>query len=103
MIYLRKSITVREKLLRFHGERYAQLDCDKSVFEEEPKHHHRSKMFRAFSWLLFLTPYIYLERLNHTWVDSKINYDHWNHFISELQEDWAASITPVSRSISPLE
>ena len=94
--------TGRERLLRFHGERYAQLDCDKSIFEEEPKHHHRSKIFTAFSWLLFLTPHLYFERLSHTWVDNKINYDHWSNFISELQEDWAASITPVSRLIRRL-
>ena len=92
----------REKLLRFHGERYAQLDCDKSVFEDQPDHHHVSKIFSFFSWVFFLTPHLYLERLRHTWVDSKINYDHWNHFISELQEDWAASITPVSCLIQRL-
>ncbi|KAM5530241.1 hypothetical protein V8D89_016093 [Ganoderma adspersum] len=89
----------REKLLRFHGERYAQLDCDKSVFEEEPNHHHRSMTFSVLSWLLFLTPYLYFERLSHTWVDNKINYDHWNHFITELQGDWAASITPIISTI----
>ncbi|PIL23470.1 hypothetical protein GSI_14781 [Ganoderma sinense ZZ0214-1] len=90
----------REKLLRFHGERYAQLDCDRTVFEEAPSHHHHSKIFSVCSWLFFLTPHLYLERLRHTWVDNKINYDHWNHFISELQEDWAASITPSTIILS---
>ncbi|PIL23469.1 hypothetical protein GSI_14780 [Ganoderma sinense ZZ0214-1] len=90
----------REKLYRFHGERYAQLDSDKSVFAEEPSRHHRSKTFTLFSWLFFLTPHLYLERLSHTWVDNKINYDHWSNFISELQEDWAASITPSTIILS---
>ena len=89
--------TVRERFLRFHGERYAQLDSNKSVFEEDPKHKQHSGLFEAVSRFLFSTPHVYYEQLDSIWVDNKINYDHWSNFISELQGDWAASITPVSR------
>lgn len=92
--------TGREKLLRFHGERYAQLDCDKSIFEEDPARCRRSRLFSAISWIFFFTPHIYYERLSHTWVDNKINYDHWGNFVSwDLPRDWEASITPVGRLI----
>ena len=85
---------MRERFLRYHGERYAQLDSDRSVYQET--HQDRHLWFRIFSWIFFLTPQIYYDRLIKTWVDSKVNYDQWRTFIGELQSDWAASITPVS-------
>ncbi|PIL23451.1 hypothetical protein GSI_14762 [Ganoderma sinense ZZ0214-1] len=87
---------VREKLLRFHGERYAQLDSNKSVFEEDPKNNRRSVLFEAFSWLFFFQPHVYFEQLSRTWVDNKVNYDTWRTFVGGLQDDWAVCIIPAS-------
>ena len=84
--------------MRLYGERYAQLDSDRSVYEDA--HRERSIAFRLLTLLFFFTPPIYFDRLSRVWVDNKINYDHWRGFISELQEDWTASITPV-RQFSP--
>ncbi len=88
-------ITVGEKLLRFHGERHAQLDSNMSVFEEDHKHNHRSRLFEALWWLFFSTPQIYYEQLSRTWVDNKVNYDSWRNFVGGLQTDWAAYVIPV--------
>ncbi|TBU38616.1 hypothetical protein BD309DRAFT_873994 [Dichomitus squalens] len=82
----------RERFIRYHGEPYAQLDSDRSVYQET--HQGRHLWFRMFSWISFWTPQIYHDRLSKTWVDSKVNYDQWGTFIGELQKDWEASITP---------
>ncbi|TBU38611.1 hypothetical protein BD309DRAFT_874008 [Dichomitus squalens] len=92
------AIVFQERFIRYHGERYAQLDSDRSVYLET--HHDRHLWFRMFSWIFFWTPQIYYDRLSITWVDSKVNYDHWKTFIGELQSDWAASITPSTVILS---
>ena len=98
----RQLITVREKLLHFHGERFAQLDSNKSVFEEDPEGNHRSGLFESLSLLFFSQPHVYYEQLSRTWVDNKVNYDSWCTFIGGLQADWATYIIPVRRSSQPL-
>lgn len=80
--------------MRFHGERYAQLDSDRSVYENS--HQERSLLFNVLTWICFCTPPTYFEQLSRIWVDQKVNYDHWGNFIGSLQDDWMASITPVS-------
>ncbi|KAM5533359.1 hypothetical protein V8D89_012967, partial [Ganoderma adspersum] len=82
----------RERFMRLHGERYAQLDSDRSVYED--KHRERSLLFNILTWIFFFTPPIYFEHLSRIWVDKKINYDRWRSFIGDLQDDWMASITP---------
>lgn len=82
--------------MRLHGERYAQLDSDRSVYENT--HRDRSLLFHILTWIFFFTPPIYFEHLSRIWVDKKINYDRWRSFIGDLQDDWMASITPVSFS-----
>ncbi|KAM5534004.1 hypothetical protein V8D89_012324 [Ganoderma adspersum] len=89
-----QSTFMREKLLHFHGERYAQLDSNKSVFEEDPKDNHRSGLFRALSLVFFWGPHVYYEQLSRTWVDNKVNYDSWRNFVGGLQADWTAYIIP---------
>ncbi|KAI1786725.1 hypothetical protein LXA43DRAFT_975618 [Ganoderma leucocontextum] len=82
----------RERFMRFHGERYAQLDSDRSVYED--RHRERSLLFNVLTWMFFFTPSVYFEQLSRIWVDRKINYDRWRSFIGDLQDDWMASITP---------
>ena len=84
----------RERFMRFHGERYAQLDSDRSVYANS--YQERSLLFNILTWMFLFTPPIYFEQLNRIWVDKKINYDRWRSFIGDLQDDWVAAITPVS-------
>ncbi|EJF57939.1 hypothetical protein DICSQDRAFT_163164 [Dichomitus squalens LYAD-421 SS1] len=93
-----RTTLCRERFMRFHGERYAQLDSDRSVYEDE--HRQRSVLFNVLTWLFFYTPPIYFERLSRVWVDNKVNYDNWRGFIGELQDDWMASITPSTVILS---
>ena len=46
--------------------------------------------------MFFFTPEIYLVQLSAVLVDGKVNHDNWKTLITQLQDDWMASITPVS-------
>lgn len=61
-----------------------------------------SWIFTVISWLLFCTPVLYLQRLDEIWIDLNVNHRPWRRFIAEIQEDWAASITPVCLAVSTL-
>ncbi|PIL23468.1 hypothetical protein GSI_14779 [Ganoderma sinense ZZ0214-1] len=93
-----KETLCRERFMHFHGERYAQLDSDRSVYENT--HRERSIIFNILTWMFFFTPPIYFEQLSRIWVDKKINYDRWRSFIGDLQDDWVASITPSTVILS---
>ena len=81
----------REQFICYHGERTVQLNPDRQI-DQEPK---ISIWFKAASCCCFFTPHIYINRLNKIWSAHGINYPKWRKFILELQDDWAASITPV--------
>ena len=85
--------SVREQFIRYYGERCAQLDIDQSV--RGPNETPRSCWFSIVTWLLFFTPQIYLEKIHRVFVDQLVSYYSWRRFISELQDDWNSSITPV--------
>ena len=86
-------LSVREKFMRYYGERCAQLNVDESV--RGPNEVPHSWWFIIVTWLLFWTPQIYLEKIHRVFVDQLVNYYFWRKFISELQDDWNSSITPV--------
>lgn len=52
-------------------------------------------LFTLSSWLFFFYPSLYLRRLRQLWVDFEFQDHIWEDFITDVQEDWAASITPV--------
>ena len=85
--------TVREKFMRFYGERCAQLNVDQSV--RGPDVVPRSWWFSIVTALLFWAPQLYLEKIHRVFTDQLVNYYLWRKFISELQDDWNSSITPV--------
>ncbi|KAI0739002.1 hypothetical protein C8Q80DRAFT_1112462, partial [Daedaleopsis nitida] len=85
-------LMVIERFIRYHGERHAQLECDKSVLEETQEN--PSWWFTCATWLFFFAPRTNIERLRKVWVDRMVNQTVWAKMIEELQEDLADSITP---------
>ncbi|KAI0760194.1 hypothetical protein C8Q74DRAFT_207961 [Fomes fomentarius] len=85
---------MHERFIRYHGERYAQLDNNRSVHESTMPEY--SAWFKAVTWLFFYTPHLYAERLHLIYLDKKVNYQVWRRFIAELREDWENSITPAT-------
>ncbi|RPD61236.1 hypothetical protein L227DRAFT_574318 [Lentinus tigrinus ALCF2SS1-6] len=83
----------KARFVRYHGEYCVQMDAYKSQSGEWPE---PAKGFKIVGWLFFFTPQIYLERLRRVWVDYRVNTVHWRKLVTELQEDWTASITPAT-------
>lgn len=90
-------MVAHERFIRYHGERYAQLDDNRSVHDLPDTE--SSLWFKIIIPLLFFTPHNYGERLRLLYLDKKVNYTVWRKFIAELREDWKNSIIPV-RAIS---
>ncbi|KAI0676476.1 hypothetical protein C8Q78DRAFT_1073279 [Trametes maxima] len=88
-----KSFTAGELLRNYHGTQWARIDSNRSIHRDVTTHV-RSWWFKFASWMLFCTPMVYIKRLDEMWVDGRINHQPWRKFVSEIQEDWTASITP---------
>lgn len=43
-------------------------------------------------------PNVYMEALEHVWIDRTVDWITWRKFISMLVRDWEQSITPVRLS-----
>ncbi|KAI0760193.1 hypothetical protein C8Q74DRAFT_1294581 [Fomes fomentarius] len=93
-----KSSMAHERFIRYHGERYAQLDDNRSV--HDPLDTESSLWFKIIIPLLFFTPHNYGERLRILYLDKKVNYTVWRKFIAELGEDWRNSIIPSTVILS---
>lgn len=87
---------VGEKIIRYNGERCAQMDRTKGV--REPPNDSRPWWFPILNWVLFLTPEAHAKRLGDILIDHQVNYQYWGKFSRELQEDWLACIIPVGCS-----
>ncbi|RDX47301.1 hypothetical protein OH76DRAFT_1406204 [Lentinus brumalis] len=88
-----KAVLSMASFRRYHGEYCAQLDSDLSQFGEYPE---PRTLFKIVAWLFFSTPRTYLDCVRRAWVDQVVNHQHWRRLVSELQEDWTASITPAT-------
>ncbi|KAI9067010.1 hypothetical protein FKP32DRAFT_1684141 [Trametes sanguinea] len=90
-----KTLLCGDQFRHYHGTKWARLDSNRSVHHDTSLIvHNHTWWFYVTSWLLFWTPSIYIKRIDEMWLDQKINHQPWRKFISELQEDWTASITP---------
>ncbi|KAH9899341.1 hypothetical protein C8Q73DRAFT_724392 [Cubamyces lactineus] len=89
-----KSLLCAEQLRHYHGTKWARLDANRSVHRNTNTKCDHSWWFNLLSFLFFFTPSLYIKRLDEMWLDMKINHQPWRKFISEIQEDWTASITP---------
>ncbi|KAI0631090.1 hypothetical protein C8Q77DRAFT_183164 [Trametes polyzona] len=76
-----------------HGTKWART-ANRSIFSPREHGCQSSWTFTICSWLLFLTPSIYLQRLDEIWLDHHVHCQKWRKFIDEIQSDWVASITP---------
>lgn len=88
----------------YHGTKWARIESNRSAHVDVTAEHYApSWIFNVISWMLFCTPTLYLKRLDEIWLDSNVNQRPWRRFISELKDDWAASITPVGRAFAPYQ
>ncbi|KAI0763111.1 hypothetical protein BD413DRAFT_616559 [Trametes elegans] len=89
-----KTLLVADQVKHYHGTKWARLDSNRSVIKDMGEVQTRSWWFSTLSWMLFSMPSIYVKRLDQMWVDISINHQPWRKFVAEIQDDWAASITP---------
>ncbi|KAI8976720.1 hypothetical protein BD414DRAFT_467138 [Trametes punicea] len=88
-----KAALCIEQFRQYHGTKWARLASDRSVHRNVTEQSY-SWWFLILSWLFFCTPALYVKRIDHMWVDFKINHQPWRKFIREIQENWQDSITP---------
>ncbi|KAL6302656.1 hypothetical protein BKA93DRAFT_827172 [Sparassis latifolia] len=91
---LTKMMYVLARFMNYHGQQYARLDRDRSVYEGSDEPH--SYIFLMLSPLLFYTPDLYIEELEKVWVEETAHYQPWNIFVSSLQKDWESAILPAT-------
>ena len=87
---------VGERVIRYHGERCAQLEVNQSI--RNPLDTSYPWWFTLMNWVLFYSPHVYAKRLKDIWVDQQVNYQPWRRFVEELQDDWHEYIIPVGFS-----
>ncbi|KAI0720680.1 hypothetical protein C8T65DRAFT_735633 [Cerioporus squamosus] len=88
-----KATLSMARFRRYHGEYCAQLD---SYLSQDGKYPDPAMLFTVVAWLFFSTPRTYLDSVRRAWVDRVVNHQHWRKLVSELKEDWTASITPAT-------
>ncbi|KAL1949216.1 hypothetical protein VTO73DRAFT_11022 [Trametes versicolor] len=90
-----KMMIATDGMRNYHGTKWARIESNRSAHVDVTAEHYApSWIFNVISWMLFCTPTLYLKRLDEIWLDSNVNQRPWRRFISELKDDWAASITP---------
>ena len=84
--------------LNYYGERGSRIQRDDSVLEGSIRRS-RSFFFLFLSPILFFMPSVYMDELEHVWIDRTVDWITWRRFITMLTRDWENSITPVSHWI----
>ena len=85
---------VENQYFYHHGERCAQLDSDGGV-PSAGAQSGSSALFVVLDLISFSTAASYRENLQRVWIDKKNSTKRWKSFVSQLQDDWLAAITPV--------
>ncbi|KAJ7608381.1 hypothetical protein FB45DRAFT_386752 [Roridomyces roridus] len=74
------------RFYQFHGEPYARLNGDASVFTDTPRT--RSKLFRVTALLTFNVSWEHAQTLESIYTDEILSEVHWIGFIQKLYTEW---------------
>ncbi|KAI5998274.1 hypothetical protein EDD15DRAFT_2364067 [Pisolithus albus] len=78
----------RIHFLNFHGQPYARLDVDRTVYQPQDQRRCTSILLRMLSFILFGAPWRYVETLRGVWVDETVNLPRWRAFVGNILNEW---------------
>ncbi|KAL7277327.1 hypothetical protein ACG7TL_009184 [Trametes sanguinea] len=79
-------IFLHQRFLNMHGQTYARLGRDQSIYNtvKQP----RTALIKLLAPLFFNAPEVHLRGLEKIWIDNIIAIQPWSGFIGKLQNEW---------------
>ena len=94
LLLIQRAFLVEHQYFYHYGERCAQLDSDHGL-PSAGSQSGSSLLFTVLNIISFFTAASYCDNLRRVWIDKGDSNKRWKSFVSQLQDDWLAAITPV--------